>query len=74
MCGGVHVFDLAQLMNCSHEVGYQNCGRSTGWTVDGLHPQLWVMRVYFNTALNVMADFGEACTRHDHADATAESS
>ena len=60
-CGGVHVLDLATMMNCTRERSIGGCGKETGWTTDGLHPPLWAARSYFSLALNVMADYGEAC-------------
>ena len=85
LCGGVHLLDIARIMNCSREP-HRNatgaraaapvaraagspgeegapggCGRETGWTTDGLHPAQWALREYFSLALNVLADFGEAC-------------
>ena len=70
-CGGVHILDIARMLNCSHTHASTNgtgqvhgaCGRETGWTVDGMHPKGWVMREYFGMALNVLADFGEGCDK-----------
>jgi hypothetical protein len=61
-CGAVHVLDIARAFNCTNERGYHSCGRESGWTVDGLHPSPWAMRAYFSTAVNVLADVGEACS------------
>ena len=33
----------------------------SGWTRDGLHPNVWVYLRYFAVSANVLADFGEAC-------------
>jgi len=75
-CGGVQLLDIARTMNCSHvgvgqggafasagggDASYGACGKETGWTTDGLHPANWAIREYFGLALNVLADFGEAC-------------
>ena len=67
----VSVLDLARMMNCTHEqpvtssVGasqavWASCGPETGWTVDGLHPKVWVVRAFLSLALNALADVGEA--------------
>ena len=68
-CGGIHLLDMASVMNCSNEVDYLGaCSPYLGWTIDGLHPSQWVLRAFFLLALNTLADYGEVCD----ARATAE--
>ena len=74
-CGRAGVLDISAMMNCSFErpvskvisdfiggsTGTGKCGRESGWTRDGLHPNVWVYLRYFAVSTNVLADFGEAC-------------
>lgn len=64
VCASLAVLDMAGMMNCSSPDYPNGCGRHPihGWTRDGLHPQPWVYHQYFATAVNVLADLGEACT------------
>ena len=75
-CGRAGVLDISAMMNCSFErpavskvvsdfiggsTGTGKCGRESGWTRDGLHPNVWVYLRYFAMSTNVLADFGESC-------------